>query len=870
MRWMLICVTLLLGFHAINALAQEETERGLVANGAQVKRIALVIGNSAYKDSPLRNPVNDARDMAATLRKLGFDVIEKTDASQKDMNRAIAQFGEKLRSDTVALFFYAGHGVQVRGKNYIIPVDAHITSEATVRVEAVDVDSVMDQLTVSSMNIIILDACRNNPFERRFRSISGGLAQMDAPKGSLIAYATAPGKTAADGNGRNGLYTQELLKNIQIPGLALEAVFKRVRNGVMVASGDAQTPWESSSLTGDFYFLGPTTVQLQMAAPVSPPTSAKSRSGASDPTPIEVLLWESAKTATTVGELQAYLTRYPNGFFADMAKARITAMSGSAGDKALAGVNKKVAADRAAAEEAQRESRERAEALAAQKAARERADLIVAQSAAAEQAAIEARRQAAAKKRTEEQPAITAATPPTASTHLPNTAQPVAQGAEKNSVGYTVGDKWQYQRIDKWKNTPIGSLNFRVDKILANGNMEWNGGAIVTAPDGGWLRDARSAVVAEYSPKKEWLPKELRVGAKQDVNMTVSRQVNGAQIDELHKGTLVVRSKEAVKVPAGEFNAYKIQVETEFNMPSRRFGQVSIVLWYVPELRNYAAYELAVRSNGTLTTYERQELTSFVVTSERADKFPAQKHLTQSSADAAATGHGQTLKDCSDCPEMVVIPGGRFDMGGSGIEVTPIHKVNLQSFAMGRFEVTQGQWQAVMGSNPSHFTQCGANCPVENVSWDDAQAFIQKLNIKTGKVYRLPSESEWEYACRAGGRQEYCGNDSADVGAPHGKPAGIEAQTTNRVGGEQANAWGLYDMSGNVMEWTQDCWNESYIDAPSDGNAWMNGNCRRRVARGGSWSSLHPGTGPAAYRSRFDRTLRVSDTLGFRLARMLP
>lgn len=142
---------------------------------------------------------DDARDMAAALRNIGFDVIERNDVTQKEMNRAIAQFGAKLTSDTVALFFYAGHGIQVKGKNYLIPIDAQIESENAVRAETVDVDTVRDQLTASSLNIVVLDACRNNPFERRFRAMGGGLALMDAPKGTLIAYATSPGKVASDG-----------------------------------------------------------------------------------------------------------------------------------------------------------------------------------------------------------------------------------------------------------------------------------------------------------------------------------------------------------------------------------------------------------------------------------------------------------------------------------------------------------------------------------------------------------------------------------------------------------------------------------------------------------------------------------------------
>jgi len=221
------------------------------------RRIALVIGNAKYKEAPLSNPVNDANDMEAALKSSGFRVIKALDATQKQMNRAIFEFGELLTHDSVALFYYAGHGLQVRGKNYLIPVDAEIKSESSVRVESVDVDGVLDQLSNSELNVVILDACRNNPFERRTsRSLgtAGGLAQMEAPKGSLIAYSTAPGKTAADGEGRNGLYTQALLRYIKEPGLTIEQVFKNVRREVARTTRDAQMPWESSSMTGEFYF----------------------------------------------------------------------------------------------------------------------------------------------------------------------------------------------------------------------------------------------------------------------------------------------------------------------------------------------------------------------------------------------------------------------------------------------------------------------------------------------------------------------------------------------------------------------------------------------------------------------------------------
>ena len=251
----------------------------LPVHAAAERRVALVIGNAAYKDAPLDNPVNDARDMAEMLRRTGFEVIELINGTQKEMNRAIAKFGDRLRSDSVALFYYAGHGLQVRGKNYLVPIDAQISNETSIRVESVDVDGVLDQLASSELNVVIIDACRNNPFERRFRARGGGgLAQMDAPKGSLIAYATAPGKTAADGDGRNGLFTGELLKQMQRPGLTIEQVFKNVRREVARATRDNQIPWESSSLTGDFYFMpggrAPAAPAVASAAPAAAPVVA--------------------------------------------------------------------------------------------------------------------------------------------------------------------------------------------------------------------------------------------------------------------------------------------------------------------------------------------------------------------------------------------------------------------------------------------------------------------------------------------------------------------------------------------------------------------------------------------------------------------
>jgi formylglycine-generating enzyme required for sulfatase activity len=250
---------------------------------------------------------------------------------------------------------------------------------------------------------------------------------------------------------------------------------------------------------------------------------------------------------------------------------------------------------------------------------------------------------------------------------------------------------------------------------------------------------------------------------------------------------------------------------------------------------------------------------------------PAQARISKLKKEGAqvvapAPNAGKTFNDYPDCPEMVVIPAGSFDMGGNMFDSEkPVHCVTIsREFAMGKTQVTQGNWRAVMGNNPSRFSSCGDNCPVENVSWYDAQEFILRLNAKTGKQYRLPSEAEWEYACRAGGNQKYCGSDDIDSVAWYGNNSGDSTQSS---GSKQANAWGLFDMSGNVWEWVEDSWHENYTGAPADGSIWQ-GDGTRRVLRGGSWFDI-PQFLRAVNRFRYGPSSR-SASIGFRLAMTLP
>jgi uncharacterized protein (TIGR02145 family) len=234
-------------------------QSALKENQQPQKRLALVIGNGNYLGSTLANPENDAKAMANVLKRLGFEVEEYEDLSQSKMKKAIDEFGAKLKGKDVGLFYYAGHGIQSNGINYLIPVDAELSFEKQVEYDCVQLDRILAFMEESETktNIIILDACRNNPFEKNWsRSIGEkGLAFMNAPKGSFIAYATSPGSTASDGGGRNGLYTSAILESIIAPDLTINQIFQKVRTIVIQKSNQQQTPWDASSLTGDFYFI---------------------------------------------------------------------------------------------------------------------------------------------------------------------------------------------------------------------------------------------------------------------------------------------------------------------------------------------------------------------------------------------------------------------------------------------------------------------------------------------------------------------------------------------------------------------------------------------------------------------------------------
>ncbi len=283
-------------------------------------RIALIIGNSAYPgDMKLANPSNDAKDMAATLRNMGFGVIEVIDSNRAQMMDGIERAGKSLNGKQgVGMLFYAGHGLQLDWRNYMVPVDAKLNSAADVPKQAVDIEAVMTAFKSAGnrMNIVVLDACRDDPFANGKTSSGKGLAPLDAPTGTFLAYATAPGNVAADGTGKNGLYTGYLLQELQKPTARIEDIFKRVRFQVRKASDGAQIPWETTSLEDDFVFNSGIKKTIKL--------TENQKEKEFD---VEKVDWERISSSTKVDDFYAFVQKYPTGLFTQGAMSTIDRLS---------------------------------------------------------------------------------------------------------------------------------------------------------------------------------------------------------------------------------------------------------------------------------------------------------------------------------------------------------------------------------------------------------------------------------------------------------------------------------------------------------------------------------------------------------------
>lgn len=693
-----------------------EREKGPIAQSE--RRIALIIGNGTYTNAPsLKNPPNDARDMAATLRTLGFDVTSAINANQRDMKRLIREFGQKLKAGGAGLFYYAGHGVQSKGHNYLIPVDADIQSEAEVEDTGVDVGLVLNFMddAQNGLNIVILDACRNNPFVGSFRSSAGGLAQIDAPTGTLIAYATAPGRVASDGTGQNGIYTAELLKQMQVPGLGATEMFMRVRAEVIKQTVRKQVPWEASSLVGAFYFSPPA-----KAIVGSPPNAVNETKG--DRAAVELQHWELIRNSTNQQDYRDYLTGYPNGVYAGIAKTKLRQI-----------------------EEA-RDAR------------------------------------------------------------------------DKNVDNLDV----------KKPNSTTGSTPTTLPHVQSDLTVTPKEGAGSLTPQLVYTRQKSYEANGE-----NWVRYYLSV-----TNRSVYR-------DEMFAS--------APKLPPCGVNtkSSRTWVDVYDKADKRLNGFCGVLtadglgdLWF------------------TLPEGDAPPSQVFVIITDRQSKAEYKSNLV--AIPYAGSIRPGTLTSNLLNMKFAYIPAGSFQMGGTQNDSEkPIHTVTIsRGFYIGTTEVTQAQWVAVMWNNPSSFTNCDA-CPVENVSWEDVQVFIKKLNDRGDGKYRLPTEAEWEYAARAGSITEYSSGDGEGVLDRYAWYDANSGSRTHEVATKQPNAWGLFDMHGNVWEWVQDLYGDYPNGNTSDPSGVSSGS--DRSLRGGSWG-VGAGSLRSANRSAYKPAFR-DQFLGFRVVR---
>ena len=662
-------------------------------------RIALIIGNSAYKTAPLVNPKNDAAAMTKLLNDAGFEVQSLIDGSQADMQQSVAQFGDKVRQPQAkfALFYYAGHGVQLDWRNYLIPVNANVATADDVRKQAVDVSELAAYMNNQKNKsfLMILDACRDDPFADRFKPPAKGLSQFDAPTGSMLAYATAPGKVAMDGQGNNGLYTSYLIQEMSVKTAKLEDVFKRVRLSVRLASNGMQVPWETTSLEEDVY-LFPGQIQHLSEAEQEQVLQR------------ELTAWARVKDSQDHIALANFIRQYPSGSVSELAQSRLSrlltaqatrevsrlvAKSSSLAEAEKAYQDKlqavaleaaQVAALRDAANTAQQErnlaqvaaaktaqeeqqrlaqlkveqekalfAQREAERLAAAKAtdqqlataqreaaareaARDQAQRVA--TAATEAAARDAARQAAAQqaaqkaqelnlaalaRESQQQADLQAQARKTlderlaaaraeaqgkplpesmilASPEMVLTATPYFVGLQQHQRRFSVGDEYTMRVIDSF-NKSEKPLVYKVTAVNdAADRVEYNGGEYASDVMGNLLRNLRGS----SSSPRQFYPAELTVGKRWTTMFTQERE---GSVRYTYKYDVRVVGKERVTVPAGTFEAYRIEARG-FNM--QLGARIVRTIWVAPGINPDIAHDYKVTlRNGQTDEWTRTELT---------------------------------------------------------------------------------------------------------------------------------------------------------------------------------------------------------------------------------------------------------------------
>ena len=602
-------------------------------------RKALVIGNSAYSFGALKNPSNDARAIAEELKRTGFDVVLGVDLARAQMVEAIQAYGQAVaQSKAIGLFYFAGHGVQLAWRNYLLPTDAALEKVEDIQAKCVDVNALIESIgkAANPMNVIILDACRDNPFAHEGKLEQKGLSQLDAPPGTLIAYATAPGNVASDGEGQNGLYTENLLREILVPEAKIEDVFKRVRLAVRRRSNGLQIPWESTSLEEDFWFIPPKELKRladQEAERARREEEAARQRELERQKEAERARQEAERARQAAERARQAETERLRTEKAEAARQqeleRLRREEELARQKELERVRREEEAERARkAQEAERARQDEAERRKRQ------------QLAAAAVEALQKRQREEAEKAYKEEVALweraAAATEPALledylrrypSGHFAELAQvqldrvlarqgekkvviapqadnPYTQGSANANVEHKIGDTYVYSvkdaisRVEQRKvaNTVTGVTDTQV--IYDNGRL-------ITDRLGNFIRDAAARL---YSAS-QFLPSEFFVGKRWETRFTVQDPTYGTFVREFE---IRIPRKEKITVPAGTFDCFVLEGKGGGMNAKGMALTMNQTLWLAPQLlRRPVARETRQASGRFLGTTEFAELVSY-------------------------------------------------------------------------------------------------------------------------------------------------------------------------------------------------------------------------------------------------------------------
>lgn len=515
------------------------------------ERIALVVGNGAYPGNALPNPTNDARIVADLLTRAGFSVELRTDTPRAELLQAINRYGERMRAPRVnlAVFYYAGHGFQQDWRNYLVPVDAQVRSAADVAAQTVDVSELLRRMQGGDgrNHLVILDACRDDPFAGAYRPPMRGLSQFDAPARSLLAYATAPGQVAFDGPaGGNGLYTRHLVRELGAPESSVEDALKRVRLNVRVASRGRQVPWEMGSLEENV-FLFP-----QSGRPAKP-----SEAELEARFERELAAWSEVRQSTSVDQLAQFIRSFPSGNTAELAQARL---------------------NRLLVEESRRAEPQRP-AEQAPKPAEQTLAMLPAPA-----------------------PALLAAwekVPPLQLARVEPT--PFFGGQNEHRRAYRVGDEFAHQVLERGRVTSTRSVRVTAVDAAAD-RVEFNGGEYLADMMGNIARNTRGGM----STPRQFYPAELVVGRRWHTEFKQAR-VSGMVYRFAYD--VRVAARERITVPAGSFDAYRIEA-TGFNVGLGAFIKRTIWIapGIDADLAHETYVRLR---NGQVEQDDREELVSF-------------------------------------------------------------------------------------------------------------------------------------------------------------------------------------------------------------------------------------------------------------------